>query len=99
MLCAAVHQVVNNNLKGLEAFSGVGQVPRNQQQASDFNVVVLLGQQKRMSTEGHSDDPWYRLFNTSKSKCRETAFVRNVRVGGEPLCMLASDRQLKTLSP
>ena len=58
-----------------------------------------LGQQKSMSGEGLSDDPWYNLFNTSKreSKCKKTAFVCDVRVGSEPLCVLASERQLNDL--
>ena len=102
--CAAVHHVVTNNLKGLEKCSGVGQVPRNRQQASDLkrnrnDTTIALGQRKSMSGEGRSDDPWYSLFNTSKreSKCKKTAFVRDVRVGSEPLCVLASERQLNDL--
>ena len=48
-----------------------------------------------MSGEG-KEDPWYALLKKSKiqAKKRSTAFIRDVRVGGEPLCVLATDRQL-----
>ena len=63
------------------------------------DTTIPLGQRKSMSGEGRSDDPWYSLFNTNKreSKCKKTAFVRDVRVGSEPLCVLASERQLNDL--
>lgn len=45
------------------------------------------------------DDPWYCLLNESKAQARnrDTAFIRDVRVGAEPLCVLGSQRQLNDL--
>ena len=62
---------------------------------SNFGGFVPV---KNMSGEGN-DDPWYGLLKESKlqAKERDTAFIRDVRVGGEPLCVLATDRQLNDI--
>ena len=59
---------------------------------SNFSGFVPV---KNMSGEG-KEDPWYGLLKESKiqAKKRSTAFIRDVRVGGEPLCAFATDRQL-----
>ena len=101
----AVHKVVSDDLGGVASCAGVGQLPRNRQQASDLKRNRERTQQpnsstqKNMSGPGRADDPWYLLLNASKqhSLNKETAFVRDVRVGGEPLCVLASNRQLNDL--
>ena len=59
----------------------------------------MFGQRKTMSGKGKVGDPWYLLLKASKEQNsdKNTAFVRDVRVGGEPLCVLASKRQLNDL--
>ena len=51
-----------------------------------------------MSGEGEND-PWYGLLKESKQQAatKGSAFIRDVRVGAEPLCVLATDRQLNDL--
>ena len=53
---------------------------------------------KNISGEG-KDEPWYGLLKEGKlqAKKRDTALIRDVRVGGEPLCVLATDRQLNDI--
>jgi hypothetical protein len=101
----AVHQVVRESSGGVTSCAGVGQLPRGRQQASDLKRnrqrAKLLGSraQKNMSGHGRTDDPWYLLLNASKQQSlnKETAFIRDVRVGGEPLCVLASNWQLNDI--
>jgi hypothetical protein len=52
-----------------------------------------------MSGSNNQNDPWYLLLNKSKRQARnnQSAFIYDVRVGGEPLCVLASTRQLNDL--
>ena len=54
-------------------------------------------QRKNISGKNKVDDPWYMLLNESKkhNENKRNAFIRDVRVGGEPLCVLASGRQLQ----
>ena len=98
----AIHHVVGNEIGCIRSCSGIGQLPRNRQQAnyfrrikSNFGGFVPV---KNMSGEGN-DDPWYGLLKEIQlqAKKRNTAFIRDVRVGGEPLCVLATDRQLNDI--
>ena len=100
----AVHHVISDNLGGVQSCDGIGQLPCNRQQASDLkrkrsdeNSSQL--QRKNISGKNKVDDPWYMLLNESKkhNENRRNAFIRDVRVGGEPLCVLASERQLQDL--
>lgn len=100
----AVHHVMENGLGGLTSCVGLGQMPRNRQQSSDLKRnknkrVVHSMNHKNMSGAGSDNDPWYLLLNESKrqSRIKESAFVRDVRVGGEPFCVLASNRQLNDI--
>ena len=99
----AVHHVVKESIGGVASYSGLGQMPKNRQQVSDLkrntNASPLLSVRKNMSGRGTQNDPWYLLLNESKRQARnnESAFVRDVSVGGEPFCVLASKRQLKDL--
>ena len=98
-----MHQVITKNLGGISSCEGIGQLPRNRQQSSDLKRKrtgeSTFLQQKNMSGKGKVDDPWYMLLNASKEQNnnKHTAFVRDVRVGGEALCVLASKRQLNDL--
>ena len=100
----AVHHVISDNLGGIESCDGIGQLPRNRQQSSDLkrkrideNTSQL--QRKNISGKNKVDDPWYMLLNESKkqNENKRNAFIRDVRIGGEPLCVLASERQLQDL--
>lgn len=101
----AVHHVISENLGGVQFCTGVGQVPRSRQQSSDMkrkrtgNDMEENENRKQKSISRKVDDPWYLLLNLSKKQTLATqkSFVRDVRVGGEPLCVLASDRQLHDL--
>ena len=100
----AVSHVVSKDLGGISSCIGVGQLPRSRQQSSDLKRNRNYGvneesNSKNMSGKRRVDDPWYLLFNEAKkqSKDRKSAFIRDVRVANEPLCVLATDRQLNDL--
>ena len=52
-----------------------------------------------MSGAGRTSDPWYMLLNESKIQGRDpkSAFVRDVRVGAEPSCVVGTNRQVDDL--
>lgn len=95
-----IHKVVSDDLGGLASCSGLGQMPRNRQQVKDIGKAKK-GETclKNLSGNDNQDDPWYRLLGDCKkqSNDRKTAFLRDVRVAPEPLCVMATDRQLKDL--
>ena len=100
----AVSHVVIKDLGGISSCLGFGQLPRNRQQSSDLKQNRNYGvneepNSKNISGKRRVDDPWYLLFNEAKrqSKDRKSAFICNVIVANEPLCVLATDRQLNDL--
>ena len=100
----AVHHVISDNLGGIRSCDGIRQLPRNHQQASDLKCKRIDEnssqlQRKNISGKNKVDDPWYMLLNETKKhdENKRNAFIRDVRVGGEPLCVLASGRQLQDL--
>ena len=54
---------------------------------------------KNMSGAGRPSDLWYMLLNECKIQGRDpnSAFVRDVRVGAEPFCVVGTNRQLNDL--
>lgn len=54
---------------------------------------------KTLSENADDDDHWFRLLVESKKQAstRSTAFIRDVRIAPEPLCVMTSDRQLNDL--
>ena len=54
---------------------------------------------KNISGRGREDDPWFRLLGDCKKQAtdRNSAFIRDVRVAPEPLCILTTDRQLNDM--
>ncbi len=98
----AIHHVIGKEIGGIRSCSGIGQLPRDRQQANYLkrcpSKSAGLVPVKNMS-DGGRDDPWYGLLKESKiqAKKRCSAFVRDVRVGAEPLCVLATDRQLNDI--
>lgn len=66
---------------------------------SRYNQEVRTRQKKTLSKNANDDDPWFRLLGESKKQAsnRGTAFIRDVRIAPEPLCVLTSDRQLNDL--
>ena len=94
-----VYKTVTEELQGLPSCSGIGQLPRGRQQVQDFGrkprdkKSVPL---KNISGAGRQDDPWFRLLGDCKKQARnrKSAFIRDVRVAPEPMCILTTDRQL-----
>ncbi|XP_028404113.1 uncharacterized protein LOC114526793 [Dendronephthya gigantea] len=102
--CEALRHVISEDLGGIISCVGIGQLPRNCQQSSDLKCKkavkeMPISQRKNMFGRGKVDDPWYLLLGASKKQNdnKETSFISDVRVGGEPLCVLASKRQLNDL--
>ncbi len=100
----AIHSVIDKAWRRIQTCVGLGQIPRNRQQAKDLirNRTMPNSREmgfKNISGLGKLNDPWYCLLNESKTQARNknTAFIRDVRVGAEPLSVLASERQLNDL--
>ena len=99
-----VYKAVTEELGGLPSCASVGQLPRGRQQVKDYarkrnnesNVPVknLSG-----SRAGKQNDPWFRLLGDCKKQAshRNSAFIRDVRVAPEPMCILTTDRQLNDM--
>ena len=95
-----LYKTVSEDLGGIEGCISVGQVPRNRQQVKDFTRNTLKeNERKNLSRQGGTDDPWYRLLSECKSQASKpsTAFIRDVRVAPEPLCIMTTNRQLNDL--
>ena len=95
-----MYKAVAEDLGGIASCSSVGQVPRNRQQVKDLaRNQTKTSKGKNLSGREGTDDPWYRLLGESKSQAinRCTAFIRDVRVAPEPLCVMTTDRQLNDL--
>ena len=98
----AVQHAIAERLGGLQSCVGLGQIPRNRQQVKDIarcRAVNKGNYLKNMSGAGRTSDPWYMLLNERKIQERDpkTAFVRDVRVGAEPFCVVGTNRQLNDL--
>ena len=95
-----MYKTITEDLGGVASCSSLGQVPRNRQQVKDFaRNRAQHSSSKNLSGPGQTNDPWYRLLAESKSQGnnKSTAFIRDVRVTPEPLCVLTTDRQLNDL--
>ena len=98
--CVIAHKVVKDDLGGLANCSSIGQMPRNRQQVKDLaRNQSAASCKKSMSGNYEHDDPWYRILGESKKQTsnKKTAFIRDVRVAPEPLCILVTDWQLNDL--
>ena len=97
----AVHHAITDGLGGLQSCVGLGQVPRNRQQVKDIarhKDVSKGSYPKNMSGTGRTSDPWYILLKYQRKGLKlKTAFVREVRVGAEPFCVVGTNRQLDDL--
>ena len=97
----AVHHAITDGLGGLQSCVGLGQVPRNRQQVKDIarhKDVSKGSYPKNMSGTGRTSDPWYILLKDQRKGLKlKTAFVREVRVGAEPFCVVGTNRQLDDL--
>ena len=97
-----VHKVIEG-FGGVEKCSSMGQMVRNRQQVKDLvrNGAASQTQAVKNLTgqRGKADDPWYQLLIDSKRQARdcESAFIRDVRVAPEPLCVLTNRQQLKDI--
>ena len=86
----------------MQTCAGLGQLPRGRQQIKDLKRKTDNNSGfgfKNISGSGKTNDPWYCLLKECKMQARskDTAFIRDVRVSPEPLCLLASERQLNDL--
>ena len=93
----AVHHAITDGLGGLQSCVGLGQVPRNRQQVKDmarWKAVSKGSYPKNMLGAKRTSDPWYMLLNESKIQGRypKTAYIRDVRVGAEPFCVVGTNR-------
>ena len=98
-----VYKTVAEDLGGISKCSSPGQLPRGRQQVKDFarkmsSVSDPLGK-KNISGKCGNDDPWYRLLGECKKQAtsRKMAFIRDVRVAPEPLCVMTTDRQINDM--
>ena len=91
----AIHHAITDGLGGLQSCVGLGQVPRNRQQVKDIarhKDVSKGSYPKNMSGTGRTSDPWYILLKDQRKGLKlKTAFVREVRVGAEPFCVVGTD--------
>ena len=94
-----VYTTVADEIGGISKCSSSGKLPRGRQQVKDFSRYAK--QQRTHNTAGQikDDDPWLRLLGEGKKQAlsRNTAFIRDVRVAPEPLCVMATDRQINDL--
>lgn len=98
----AVHHAIAEGLGSLQSCVGLGQVPQNRQQVKDMarhKAVSKGSYPKNMSGAGRTSDPWYMLLNDCKIQGRDPkiAFVRDIRVGAEPFCVVGTNGQLNDL--
>ena len=95
-----VHKVVKDDIGGIAACSSVGQIPRGRQQVKDLRKsATKTGLVKSLSPGNVTDDPWFRLLGACKKQAAnaKTAFIRDVRVAPEPLCVMTTNRQVNDL--
>lgn len=97
-----IYKTVADDLGGVSKCVSLGQLPRNRQQVKDFVRHIPASQgleKKNLSGRSSDDDPWYRLLGESKKQAasRKTAFIRDVRVAPEPLCVMTTDRQINDM--
>jgi hypothetical protein len=92
----ALHKVIAEDLGGIATCATVGQIPRGQQQVKDLRKESRI---KTLSSANAQDDPWYRILGECKKQAgnTNTAFLRDVRVAPEPLCIMTTNRQLNDL--
>ena len=93
----AVHHAITDGLGGLQSCVGLGHVPLNRQQVKDMarrKAVSKGSYPKNMLGAKRTSDPWYMLLNESKIQGRypKTAYIRDVRVGAEPFCVVGTNR-------
>ena len=78
--------------------SSAGELPRGRQQVKDFSQYAKQQRAQNTADQIKDDDPWFRLLSEGKKQASlTTAFIRDVRVAPEPLCVMATNRQIKDL--
>ena len=96
------YKTITEELGGLPGISGIGQLPRGRQQVEDLDqkprdkTSVPV---KNISGAGKQHDPWFRLLSYCKKQASDwkSAFIRDVKVTPEPMCVLTTDRQLNDM--
>ena len=61
--------------------------------------ATKMGLVKSLSPGNVPDDPWFRLLGACKKQAAnaKTAFIHDVRVGHEPLCVMTTNRHVNDL--
>lgn len=92
----AIRHTIAEGLGDLQSCVGLGQVPQNRQQVKDMARRKAVSEGSYTKNISHT---WYMLLNECKIQGRalKTAFIRDVRVGGEPFCVVGTNRQLNNL--
>ena len=83
-----VHDVIHDVTEDSQSCTGLGQLPRGRQQVKDMKRNN--GGSHRPNSSTKSNDPWYSMIKECKAqaRCKDTAFIRDVRVGAVPFCIL-----------
>ncbi len=78
-----VRDVINDVTEDSQPCTGLGQLPRGRQQVKDMKRND--NKSSESNSTGKSNDPWYSLIRECKAqaRCKNTAFIRDVRVGAE----------------
>ena len=89
-----IGDVIDDVTEDSQSCAGLGQLPRGRQQVKDFKRNDHNSSQGNFSSK--SNDPWYSLIQECKAQARSknTASIHDIRVGAEPFCVLANERQL-----
>ena len=93
-----IRDVIDDVTDDSQLCAGLGQLPRGRQQVKDLKRNDEKSSHGNSS--GKSNDPWYSMIKECKAqaRCKNKAFIRDVRVGAEPFCILANERQLNDLN-
>ena len=79
--------------------SSSGELPKGRQQVKDFSRYAKQHRAQNTADQIKDDDPRFRFLSEGKKQdsLRTTAFIRDVRVAPDPLCVMATNRQIKDL--
>ena len=94
-----VYTTVADELGGISKCSTSGELPRGRQQVTDFSRYAKQQRAQNTADQIKGDDPWFRLLGEGKKQAslRTTAFIHDVQVAPKPLCVMATNRQIKDL--
>ena len=85
--------------RNISKCSTSGELPRGRQQVKEFLQYAKRQRAQNTADQIRDDDPWFRLLGEGKKQASliTTAFVHDARVASQPLCVMATNRQIKDL--